>query len=66
MSSPALLDSLTCFDYDDDGYTADDGDCDDTESTTYPGAPEICLDYVDNDCDGNGTIHLMKMVMVFR
>ncbi len=51
----APLDSLSCFDYDDDGYSVDDGDCDDTESTTYPGAPEICLDYIDNDCDGFGT-----------
>ena len=39
---------------------------DDTESTTYPGAPEIRLDYVDNDCDGNGTDPQTKMVMVFR
>jgi len=27
------------------------GDCDDTEATTFPGAPEAC-DTVDNDCDG--------------
>jgi predicted outer membrane repeat protein len=26
------------------------GDCDDTEATTYPGAPELC-DAVDQDCD---------------
>ena len=28
-----------------------DDDCDDTESTTNPGAPEICNDGVNNDCD---------------
>jgi hypothetical protein len=33
------------------GYVADGGDCDDSESTTYPGAPELA-DGVDNDCDG--------------
>jgi hypothetical protein len=33
------------------GYVADGGDCDDTDSTTYPGAPEVA-DGVDNDCDG--------------
>jgi len=27
-------------------------DCDDSEPTTHPGAPEICNDGVDNDCDG--------------
>ena len=33
------------------GYVADDTDCDDTDSTVNPGAPEIC-DGQDNDCDG--------------
>lgn len=27
-------------------------DCDDSDETTYPGAPEICDDLIDNDCDG--------------
>ncbi len=35
------------------GYSADNTDCDDTQSTVYPGNPEVC-DGLDNDC--NGTI----------
>lgn len=33
------------------GYV-DKTDCDDTEATVYPGAPEICNDGLDNNCDG--------------
>ena len=35
-----------------EGYTSMWGDCDDTDSFSYPGAIEFC-DYVDNNCDGN-------------
>jgi hypothetical protein len=38
-----------CADVDMDFYRCDD--CDDTVPTTNPGAPEICADGVDNDCD---------------
>ncbi len=34
------------------GYVGDNTDCDDSDYTTYPGAPEIC-DGKDNNCDGN-------------
>jgi hypothetical protein len=42
------------LDSDDDGdqWTENDGDCDDTDNTTYPGAAETC-DGADNNCDGN-------------
>ncbi len=41
-------------DADRDGYVTDacgGTDCDDGRSDTYPGAPEVCLDGVDQDCD---------------
>ena len=38
-------------DNDGDGFTELTGDCDDTRSGVYPGAPELCDDQ-DNDCDG--------------
>ena len=38
-------------DWDGDGYTYDDGDCDPQDGDIYPGADELC-DGVDNDCDG--------------
>lgn len=34
-----------------DGLSDDDGDCDDTRADVAPGAPEVCNDGVDNDCD---------------
>ncbi|MGA1795915.1 MAG: MopE-related protein [bacterium] len=34
-----------------EGYVSIGGDCDDTDGTVYPEAPEVC-DGKDNDCDG--------------
>lgn len=39
-------------DADYDGYTPTQGDCDDTSTAINPGADEICLDIIDNNCDG--------------
>ncbi|RJR22461.1 MAG: hypothetical protein C4581_00970 [Nitrospiraceae bacterium] len=44
-----------CPDADSDGFTASycgGTDCDDTNNTIYPGAPELCTDGKDNDCNG--------------
>ena len=53
-----VLPALSCSgdtkegdDEDGDGYTLDEGDCDDEDASSYPEALEIC-DGLDNDCDG--------------
>ena len=38
-------------DADEDGWTVEDGDCDDTDPSVHPGADEGC-DGLDTDCDG--------------
>ena len=39
-------------DADGDGYTPNDGDCNDSDPSFSPGADEICDDGNDNNCDG--------------
>ncbi len=34
------------------GFVSNALDCDDTNPTVYPGAPEICYDGIDNNCNG--------------
>jgi hypothetical protein len=43
--------ALPHTDDDSDGFTEDDGDCNDGNNQIFPGATEIC-DFIDNDCDG--------------
>ncbi|MCP4345628.1 MAG: hypothetical protein GY795_08885 [Desulfobacterales bacterium] len=40
-------------DYDGDGYSVNDGDCDDTSRFTNPGTAEICGDEIDQNCNGD-------------
>jgi hypothetical protein len=37
-------------DSDSDGYLTCGGDCDDTRSSVYPGAPQVCDDGLNNSC----------------
>jgi len=41
------------IDNDGDGYTENDGDCNDTDDTIFPDAIEICGDGIDQDCNGS-------------
>ena len=47
------LNNLDDFDdADDDGFTEEEGDCDDDDAAVFPGAEDVCGDGVDQDCDG--------------
>jgi hypothetical protein len=43
-------------DDDGDGYTENEGDCDDADSDAYPGASEIPNDGIDQDCNGSDLV----------
>lgn len=47
-----ICEPIQDYDNDGDGFTVEDGDCDDSNPDVYPDATEICDD-VDNDCDGD-------------
>ncbi len=48
----ALDGTSDCVDDDGDGYAEIDGDCDDNSQLVHEFARELCLDGVDNDCNG--------------
>ncbi len=41
------------YDNDLDGYSENQGDCNDKEKNIYPSAPEVCGDGIDQDCSGS-------------
>jgi len=41
------------IDDDGDGYTENQGDCNDNDASIYPGAEDICGDGIDQDCNGS-------------
>ena len=49
MEEPTVDDINHDWDY--DGYTETDGDCNDIDPNIFPGAVETC-DGLDNDCNG--------------
>jgi hypothetical protein len=52
---PGQPEQPPCLDNDGDGFAASDCggiDCDDSDATVYPGAPDPCGDGIDQDCNG--------------
>ena len=47
-----VIGEMTGDDADGDGWTVEEGDCDDEDPTVSPGGLEVC-DTVDNDCDAH-------------
>jgi hypothetical protein len=40
------------LDSDGDGFSICENDCNENDNTIYPGAPEVCGDNIDNNCNG--------------
>ncbi len=47
----AINEGCSPDDLDADGFLPADGDCNDCDPASYPGAPERCMDGVDQDCN---------------
>lgn len=53
-------------DVDGDGFTVNDGDCNDNDRSIYPGASEICGDGIDQDCNGSDMACLQECISVIE
>lgn len=51
-------------DLDADGYTLDEGDCDNSDASVYPGASENTNDGIDNDCDERADFPTIQSISV--
>jgi hypothetical protein len=47
-----VLSDVDCTEFDHDGYTTCQGDCDDHNAAVHPGATEVC-NGIDDNCDGH-------------
>jgi len=54
------------IDDDNDGYTENQGDCNDRSGSVYPGAVEICGDGIDQDCDDTDSTCVPETLYVFE
>lgn len=53
LTGNATVTIYTYIDADGDGFSIDEGDCDDNDELINPAAIEICGDEIDNNCDGD-------------
>ena len=58
-------DTDTGTDEDDDGWSVEDGDCDDDDTSVNPARDEVAGDGKDNDCDGRIDEIFSGLAMVF-